>query len=60
MIIEDQAFSQSYDSALRLSPPPPFPQQVASLSLPSSVSVRGGKGMGEEPNRTTARKPGPL
>jgi hypothetical protein len=48
----------------------PFPllshQQFVSLSQSSCVSLvavidgSGGKGVGEEPNHTTARKPGPL
>jgi hypothetical protein len=46
--------------------PPPPPQQAVSLSQSSCVSpvehteTEGGKGLGEEPNITTARKPGPL
>ncbi len=61
---EFQAFLLSYDSAPR---PPLYPlsrQQVVSLSQPSCVSpvefTGGGDGVGEEPNHTTARKPGPL
>ncbi len=61
--IEDQPFSPSYD----LSPPPaPFPSPVSKLSLFLSLPVcrrsvywREGRGVGEEPNHTTARKPGP-
>jgi hypothetical protein len=61
--VEDHAFSLSYDFA----PPAPLPplccQQVVSLSQSSCVSpveLTGGGGLGEEPNRTAARKPGLL
>jgi hypothetical protein len=68
MIIEDDAFSLSYDLAPPSSPTPrpPFRQQVASLSQSSCLSPveltdgRGGEEVGEEPNKTKARKPGPL
>jgi len=43
---------------------PPHPQEVASLSQSSCVSpielTEGRKRVGEEPNHTTTRKPGPL
>jgi hypothetical protein len=65
--IKHQDFSPPYDLA-----PPPTPavsrQQVVSLSKTSYVHVsqveptdgRGREGVGEEPNHTTSRKPGPL
>ncbi len=60
MKIDDQDFSPLYD----LAPPPP-------PALPNSKLGRrhkefaegmggGGRGEGEEPNHTAARKPGPL
>ncbi len=50
--MEDQAFLQSYGSA----PRPPF-----FLCVAGQAKIREkGKGVGEEPNRTTARKPDPL
>jgi hypothetical protein len=63
--IEDRAFLRLYESAQH---PPPFPfscQQVFSLSQSSSVSPveltdRRDRGIGVEPNHTTARKLGPL
>jgi hypothetical protein len=63
--VEDQAFSPSYD--FTLPPPPPPSQQVDALYL-SSICHRSSiltgegvrKGAVEEPNHTTARKPGPL
>jgi hypothetical protein len=57
LFIEDQAFSQLYD----LAPPPLSRQQVvfpSQYSCVSPVELTDG-GMGE-PNKTTARKPGPL
>ncbi len=60
--IEDQAFSPSYD----LAPPPLSRQKVVSLAQSSCVSPvemndgRREEGVGEEPNHTTVRKPGPL
>ncbi len=58
--LEDKALSLSYD----LAPPPP-PNPASCLSFPVRVAgpaydVRGGVGVDEEPNFTTARKPGPL
>ncbi len=46
-ILEDQAFSPSSD----LVPPPP---------PPPLYRQPGGRGLGEEPNHTMARKPGPV
>ncbi len=46
--------------------PTPFPSPVSKLSLFLSLplcrlsSLRMGEGVGEEPNHTTAKKPGPL
>ncbi len=64
--LEAQAFFRSRDSAPRPSSPPPSPVNKLSLflNLPvsrrSSLLTRGGEGVGEEPNYTTARKPGSL
>jgi hypothetical protein len=65
--IEGLAFSPSYDLAPS---PPPFTlsrQHAVSLLQSSCVlpvrltdGERGREGVGEEPNHTTARKPGPL
>jgi hypothetical protein len=58
MIIDDKAFSPSYDlvhPALPLPPAPPPLQSPVELS-----DGGGGEGVKEEPNHTTARKPGPL
>jgi hypothetical protein len=64
--VDDQTFSLSHDLAPR-PPPPPFPCSKLSLFLSlrvcvagsSLLSERGSRCMGEEPNQTTARKPGP-
>ncbi len=66
--IEGQAFSRSSDLA-----PPPTPPPTSQLSVSSTGDTPvdweresscwregGGGGIGEEPNHTTARKPGPL
>ncbi len=64
---EDQTFSPSYD----LAPPTPLLPPLRSVSSTGDTQEdwereifadgRGGKvGVGEEPNHTTARKPGPL
>jgi hypothetical protein len=59
--IEEQALLPSYD----LGPSPPSSLQFVSLlhsfwCRRSSLLTGKGEGVGEEPNRTTARKPGPL
>ncbi len=62
-LIEDQAFSPSYD--LAHPPPPPTPSSASCLSFSFFLCVacwaywleRGG---GEEPGRKKSRKPGPL
>ncbi len=63
MTFSGPGFSRSYGLAFR--PTPLSRQQVVSLpqsSCVSPVEQPDGKkeGMGEEPNHTTARKPGPL
>ncbi len=59
----DQALSPSYSLAPRPTPPPPSSrQQVVSVfqySSVYSVVLTDGK-VGQEPNHTTSRKPGPL
>ncbi len=55
--IEYQALSPSYDLA-RPPPPPSSRHQVVSLSESSCVSPVDL--VGEEPNHTTTREPGPL
>ncbi len=64
--IEDQAF---LGSMIRLPSPRPSPSPASKLSLFLSLPVcraysvidgRGWELVGEEPNCTTARKPGPL
>ncbi len=64
---KDQALLRSYDSAPR--PPlfPPSSLSKLSLFLSPPVCLRSslptgerGEGVGEEPNQTTTRKPGPL
>jgi hypothetical protein len=56
--IEGQAFSRSSDAA-----PPPPPPPLPSVSYigggRKTEKERGEKGLGEELNHTTARKPGP-
>jgi hypothetical protein len=64
MIIEDQAFSSSYD----LAPPLPPLHSVSSIGDHTGglkkrdnwLWERWEEGVGKEPNHTTARKPGPL
>ncbi len=61
MFMEDEAFSPSYVFA----PPPLSGQQVVSFSQSSvcrrcSLLTGLGEWEGQEPNHTTARKPGPL
>jgi hypothetical protein len=66
--LEYQAFLPSYDLAPLPPPPPPSPVSKLSLFLSLPVSrgstllkrEREGKRVGEEPNHTTAREPGPL
>ncbi len=66
--MEDQAFSRSYDPTARLPPPPlPIARQKAQQATHGKIGKekqaadrKGGKGVGEEPNHTTTRKPGPL
>jgi hypothetical protein len=63
--LEDQAFLPSYDLAPAQSPAPVFRQQVLFLGLPvcrrsSLLTGDSWEGVGEEPNHTTAGKPGPL
>ncbi len=67
MIYRDQAFLWLYIRLLAYPHPLLSRQQVVSLSKSSCVSPveltdgrGGGGGVGEEPNYTTARKPGPL
>jgi hypothetical protein len=64
--IEGQAFPRSYDLAPRPAPPT-FP--VTKLDQRHTGRLRkkdksltggGGSGVGEDPNHTTTRKPGPL
>ncbi len=65
-IKEDQAFSPSYDSApqptLTLSPSPLSSKldRRHTGRLRKRDNMLRGEGVGEEPNYTTARKPGPL
>ncbi len=72
-IIDDHALSRSYDLGFgfiaTLSRPPPHPLPVSKLNRRHTGSLRkrdnllpgeGKKGVGKEPNHTTARKPGPL
>jgi hypothetical protein len=65
-LIEEQAFLRSYDLN---PPPPPPPRQKVHVSFTAFLCVacrayycqeKGIKGAEEEPNHTTARKPGPL
>ncbi len=63
--IEAQAFLRSSDLAPR-PPPRPFLPSASCLSFPVFLCVagwaylrKGRKGVGEEPNHTTAREPGP-
>jgi hypothetical protein len=68
--IEGQTLSLLYDSAPRSPPPPLFYQDVRPTTHKKTEKERqladgdgrgvGGKGMGVEPNHTTAKKPGPL
>ncbi len=62
--MEGKAFFQSYDLAPR---PPPSPPPVSSTGntqedweRETSYWRESGKGVGEEPNYTTKRKPGSL
>jgi len=64
-LIEGQFFFQAVDSAPR--PPSPISRQSAGPATHRKTEKerqladgRGGKGVGVEPNHTTARKPGPL
>jgi hypothetical protein len=61
--IEDQAFLRSHDSAPRHPPLPLTSVSCLSFSVFLCVAVqacgRGDVGVGEEPNHSTARKPGP-
>ncbi len=65
--IEGQAFPRSYD----LAPRPPLPPSLSHHQAGPATHRKtekerqvadsgGGEGVGEEPNHTTARKPGPL
>ncbi len=67
LFIENQAVSPSYDLDPRPPPSPLSRQQVVSLSQSLCVSPieltdwrSGDGGRGKKPNRTAARKPGPL
>jgi hypothetical protein len=70
LFIEDQAFSRPYDLGSSLTLPSLF-RSASSTNMAThkkTEKVRqvgggregGGKGAGEEPEHTTARKPGPL
>jgi hypothetical protein len=67
MIYRRQAFLRSYDLAPRPSPFPPLSRQKARPATHRNTEKerqladgRGWRMWGEEPNHTTARKPGPL
>ncbi len=60
--MEDQALSPSYD--LAPPPPPPLPHQLSRLATETErerqLLMGEGRGLGEKPNYTRVRKPGPL
>jgi hypothetical protein len=68
LFVKGQAFSRTYDLAPRPTLPPSSPSPVSKLDRRHTGKLRkrdsllteGGKGVGEEPNHTNARKPGPL
>jgi hypothetical protein len=53
--MEDQAFLPSYDLAPPLPPPPHLPSKKSDNLLTGE-----GGGLGEEPDHTSPKKPGPL
>ncbi len=67
LLIEGQAYSQSYYLAPRPHPPTPLSRQLAGPATHRKTDKerlladgRGGRGVGGEPHHTTARKPGLL
>ncbi len=58
-LIEDQAFSQSYDFDPPLPPIPLFHQQVSQSFCVWPVELTDRR-VRKEPNHATSRKPGPL
>jgi hypothetical protein len=67
LIIEDQAFSPSYDFAPSPFPSTPSPpvnkldqRNTGRLRKKDNLLMGEGEGVGEEPNHTKARKLGPL